>query len=448
MVKPYILSQLSSGLVRFGCVMPDEPAGPAERPAIAKQRPCRARPHTAVTVRTVRRLFEHTDLTYAEIAAQTGVTPGIITHWKRAGGWQRPAHAPRATEMVPDWRAGRKLKLRKLAARLEALAKRCVRELEQAPDVDVETLLQALQVLEMVRLEAMGHRGRGGIRVGPAVTGAWMDARDNAVRAALMEMRANVPARSSSAAQPLAPALAKSLGTPVHFTFDPSPSVYRLRVTPDEPTEGPPAITEQRPRGSRRPHTDMTVAKVRHLIERTALTHREIAAKTGVNAASISLWARDGRWQRPPHAWRGPDMAPSWRASPRLKLRKVAIRLEALTNRYVRELEQAPRLDVEMLMQALQVVKMARLQAMGRRGRGQRWPDPPGSGGWKFARDNAIHTALKEMRRGGVDIERAPKEAVEMLIEANAPVEDYPELRERGRRSRRNREHAWLREKE
>jgi hypothetical protein len=36
------------------------------------------------------------------------------------------------------------------------------------------------------------------------------------------------------------------------------------------------------------------------------------------------------------------------------------------------------------------------------------------------------------MRRGGVDIDRAPKEAVDMLIEANTLVEDDPELRERG----------------
>jgi hypothetical protein len=137
-----------------------------------------------------------------------------------------------------------------------------------------------------------------------------------------------------------------------------------------------------------------------------------------------------------------------WRASPRLKLRKLAIRLEALANRHVRELEAAPRVDVEALMQALQVLKMARLQALGRRGCGHRWPDPPGSGGWKVARDNAIRTALKEMRRGGVDIDRAPKEAVDMLIEANTPVEDGPALRPRGRRSRRNRDDAWMREKE
>jgi hypothetical protein len=148
MVTPYIRQMLYPDLVRFGRVTPDEPA---ERPpAPPTQRPCRARPHSAATVARVRQLFEHTDLTYAEIAAQTGVTPGIITHWKRDGGWVRPAHAPRATEMVPDWRAGRRLKLRKLAARLEVLAERYGRELEAAPDVEVEALMQALQVVKKV----------------------------------------------------------------------------------------------------------------------------------------------------------------------------------------------------------------------------------------------------------------------------------------------------------
>jgi hypothetical protein len=38
------------------------------------------------------------------------------------------------------------------------------------------------------------------------------------------------------------------------------------------------------------------------------------------------------------------------------------------------------------------------------------------------------------MRRGGGDLDRAPKQAVEMVIEANVPVQDHPALRERGRR--------------
>jgi hypothetical protein len=41
---------------------------------------------------------------------------------------------------------------------------------------------------------------------------------------------------------------------------------------------------------------------------------------------------------------------------------------------------------------------------------------------------------LKEMRRGGVDIDRAPQEALDLVIDANLPVEDHPALRERGKR--------------
>src|SRR5436309_7693416 len=80
------------------------------------------------------------------------------------------------------------------------------------------------------------------------------------------------------------------------------PPLVRLRVEPDQPVEGPPAITEARPRGSRRPHTDLVVAKVKHLFEQTAMSYHAIRAKTGVSIFSIMLWARDGGWQRPPDA--------------------------------------------------------------------------------------------------------------------------------------------------
>jgi hypothetical protein len=95
------------------------------------------------------------------------------------------------------------LKLRKLAVRLRAQAERCVRDLEAQPETDVETLMRALQVLKVVRLEVMGRRGRGGFRTGPAVTGAWTLARDEAVRTALTEMRADATAQA--AAQPSPP---------------------------------------------------------------------------------------------------------------------------------------------------------------------------------------------------------------------------------------------------
>src|SRR3954453_5654822 len=335
-ITPYIRQQLYSPIFRLR-VTPDEPEGPPsatteQRPAIpAQRRRGPGRPHTDATVARVRHLFEHTGLTYAEIAAQTGVTPGIITHWKRDGGWRRPAHAPRATESVPDWRAGRKLKLRKLAVRLHAQAERCVRDLEARPESDVETLMQALQVRKLARLEAIGRRGRGGIRTGPAITGAWTHARDEAIRTALSEMRASAPSRSTSVA-PLPQTQDRprdSFGMVLPRSPCTPPSV-RLRVEPD-----PPAITAQRPRGSRRHHTDLAVATVKHLIEHTDLSHRQIEAKTGVNAGSVSLWARDGGWQRPPNAPRASGSEGRRRASRRWKLRKLGIRLEALADRHV-----------------------------------------------------------------------------------------------------------------
>jgi hypothetical protein len=226
-----------------------------------------------------------------------------------------------------------------------------------------------------------------------------------------------------------------------------SSGLVRLRVTPDESDEGPPAIAE-RPRGSRGPHTDLTVAKVRHLIEHTALSYKEIAAKTGVSRYSIHCWKRDGKWVRPLDAPRASDRVPTYRASRRLKLRKLADQLQTLAEHYVRELEETPGVDLDKLTQALQVLRMARLEVMGNRGRRRPWIGPAVSGAWKAERDNAIYTALKEMRRGGVDLDRAPKEALDLLIDANTPPEDFPELRTKGKHSRRNKYHAWMREKE
>jgi hypothetical protein len=226
-----------------------------------------------------------------------------------------------------------------------------------------------------------------------------------------------------------------------------SSGLVRLRVTPDEPVEGPPAIA-QRPPGSRGPHTDVTVAKVRHLIENTALSYKEIAAKTGVSRYSICCWTRDGKWVRPLDAPRASDRVPTHRASRRLKLRKLADRLQALAEHYVRQLEETPDVDLDRLTQALQVLRMARLEVRGNRGRRGPFVGATFSGAWATERDNAIRTALKEMRRGGVDLDRAPKQALDLVIEANTPVEDDPALRPRGSGSRRNRQHAWMQKKE
>jgi sirohydrochlorin ferrochelatase len=65
-------------------------------------------------------------------------------------------------------------------------------------------------------------------------------------------------------------------------------SIARLGVRPDRPA----AFVGSRPRGSRRPHADATVAAVRRLVEQSVLTYSEIAAKTGVAPASICRWTR------------------------------------------------------------------------------------------------------------------------------------------------------------
>lgn len=143
------------------------------------------------------------------------------------------------------------------------------------------------------------------------------------------------------------------------------PALTRLRVKPDEPAEGPPAIDGHRPPGLRRMHSDLTVAKVRHLVENTGLSYREIGEKVGIPHSNITGWKRDHGWQRPPHAPRHKDTIPTARAGRRLKLRKLAERLRALAERAVRELEEAPHVDVETLMRALQVLKMARLEVIG-----------------------------------------------------------------------------------
>jgi len=166
--------------------------------------------------------------------------------------------------------------------------------------------------------------------------------------------------------------------------------------------------------------------KVRNLIERNRPDlFRDSEERPCVGRASICRWARDGKWLRPAHAPRATDLVPSLRAGRRLRMRMLATRLEALAQRHLRELEETPNVDPDRLMQALQLVKMARLEAMGR-GAAAAFTASPRTGAWGLSRDQAIRTALKEMRRGGVDIDRAPKEAVELVIEANVPVEDHP----------------------
>jgi hypothetical protein len=212
-----------------------------------------------------------------------------------------------------------------------------------------------------------------------------------------------------------------------------SPPLVRLRVRPDDPLSIP-----GRPRGSRRPHGDAAVAAVRKLIERSTLTYSEIAERTGVGRASICRWTRDGAWQRPPFAPRATDTVPRARASAKLKRRLLAERLSALAARYVAELENSPGIDLPKLAEALMLMRMAKLAARVRRRR-------TGNARNRTALDYEDATSLlARLRSAGIDPEQTPEAALKLFIAAHAPERDFPELRPRGSKSRRVREHRRM----
>jgi transcriptional regulator with XRE-family HTH domain len=162
-------------------------------------------------------------------------------------------------------------------------------------------------------------------------------------------------------------------------------------------------------------------------------------AKTGVGRASISRWARDGAWVR---RWDAPiatDRMPSARASQKLKMRKLAERLRLLAERYVRQLEESPDVNLDKLMQALQVLKMARLEAQGRRRRRRDWYGPQMTGRQYIDREESLRRALREMHRGGVDTDLIPQEAMDLLENAKKVAEEHPWMRDRTPKRRRKR---------
>ncbi len=110
--------------------------------------------HTDATFAAVRRLIEQSTLSYGQIKARTGVSHASICRWARDGGWKRPPFAPRANDMIPAPRASAQLRRRTLAARLDALAERHIRELEESACVDPVKLGEALELLKMAKLAA------------------------------------------------------------------------------------------------------------------------------------------------------------------------------------------------------------------------------------------------------------------------------------------------------
>lgn len=195
------------------------------------------------------------------------------------------------------------------------------------------------------------------------------------------------------------------------------------------------------PGGKGRPYDEGTVAAVRRLIEETTLTYKQIAARTGTSQPSISRWLHEGEWKRPLFAPRSMSNVPTPRATAYLKRRMLARRLAALADRYVRELEEMPGVDLEKLGEALELWKIARLAAM------RRTPRRVEAGFW-----GEPMRPITELCAAGVDLHRAPRAAIDDFLE-NRPVpreEDKPP-RSRGRGNRRYmtrvQKHRWMMER-
>jgi transposase len=162
---------------------------------------------------------------------------------------------------------------------------------------------------------------------------------------------------------------------------------------------------------------DRAVNEVQALIEGTTLTYDQIAKRTGASPASISRWMQAGKWKRPLFAPRSMLTVPTPRATAYNKHRLLATRLAALAERYVRELEEAPTIDLDKLGQALELLRMAKLATMRRtprRTEGVVWGEPM--------------RPVIELCAVGVDLHRAPREAVEDFLENRAlpPEKDRP----------------------
>ena len=131
---------------------------------------------------------------------------------------------------------------------------------------------------------------------------------------------------------------------------------------------------------------------------------------------------------------------PRERASAHLKARTLFARLAALAERMIRELEDSASVDPERLAAALECLKMAKLAARPRKPRpkGPRGQGGHGATAAKGARifDASPRAVMQGLRAGGVQVERAPEEALEDFIASRAPPPR--------RMSKREREHARM----
>ena len=222
------------------------------------------------------------------------------------------------------------------------------------------------------------------------------------------------------------------------MVYSPFRSAISHAAQPKPAPDAP--FVSYRPHGSRLPHGDAKVNEVRRLVETTLMSHREISQRSGVAETNIRRWSNDCGWMRPPFAPRSTDTVPTWRAGRRRRRRMLAARLGALAERYVRELEATRGVDLAKLREALELLKMAKLAERPHQARHR-----PARAA--LADPQARARVIADLRANGVDIARAPGEALADFIESCAPgpkPRQDPALRERGRYSKRKREHERM----
>ncbi|MGJ3265151.1 MAG: hypothetical protein ACFE0R_18155 [Salinarimonas sp.] len=153
--------------------------------------------------------------------------------------------------------------------------------------------------------------------------------------------------------------------------FSRAPAVIRL--SPVDPAAAPPRAHDHHAHDhhahDRQAHPDATRERVRALIEGTILSHREIAARTGVHAGTVSRWAARHRWARPPGACRPAPRPAAARHTPNRIGRALARALVAECDRLVTSITAAARPDPAALAEALDLLARARAEQRIRRRR-------------------------------------------------------------------------------
>ncbi|HEY8382530.1 MAG TPA: hypothetical protein VIL09_10305 [Microvirga sp.] len=132
--------------------------------------------------------------------------------------------------------------------------------------------------------------------------------------------------------------------------------VVRLAPTPEE------LRAEAKP-GWGRPYGQRTLEAIRHLVESTQLTFREIAARTGVSPATVTRRAQEHRWTRPlPAALPGTPAEEEPESTARRRRRgAMAERLMQEAERYLAASEARTAPNPMALRAALRLARAARV---------------------------------------------------------------------------------------